>query len=29
LERALDVPDERGLDFATIEKRYPLLRNAM
>jgi uncharacterized repeat protein (TIGR03809 family) len=29
LEQALDVPDERALDLATIEKRYPLLRNAM
>ncbi|MBV9458488.1 MAG: TIGR03809 family protein [Bradyrhizobium sp.] len=29
LERALDVPDEPVLDLATIEKRYPLLRNSM
>jgi hypothetical protein len=29
LERALDVPGEEALDFATIEKRYPLLRNAL
>ncbi len=29
LERALDVPDEQGLDLATIEQRYPLLRNAL
>lgn len=29
LERALDVPDERMLDFAAIEKRYPLLRNTL
>lgn len=29
LERALDVPDERALDFATIERRYPLLRNTL
>ncbi len=31
LERALDVPDEgeQVLDFAAIEQRYPLLRNAM
>ena len=29
LERVLDVPDEPVLDLATIEKRYPLLRNAM
>ena len=27
LERALDVPDEQMLDLATIEQRYPLLRN--
>jgi hypothetical protein len=29
LERALDVPDKRVLDLATIEKRYPLLRNTL
>ncbi len=31
LERALDVPDEdeQVLDLATIEKRYPLLRNTL
>lgn len=27
LERALDVPNEQMLDLATIEQRYPLLRN--
>jgi uncharacterized repeat protein (TIGR03809 family) len=29
LERALDVPDEPMLDLATIEQRYPLLRNTL
>jgi uncharacterized repeat protein (TIGR03809 family) len=29
LERALDVPDEPVLDLAVIERRYPLLRNAL
>jgi uncharacterized repeat protein (TIGR03809 family) len=29
LERALDVPDEQVLDLATIEKRYPFLRNTL
>ena len=27
LERALDVPDVQMLDLASIEQRYPLLRN--
>ena len=29
LERALDVPDKPMLDLATIEQRYPLLRNTL
>lgn len=29
LERALDVPDKQMLDLATIEQRYPLLRNTL
>jgi hypothetical protein len=29
LQRVLDVPDEQVLDLATIEKRYPLLRNTL
>ena len=29
LERALDVPDEPMLDLASIEQRYPLLRNTL
>ena len=29
LQRALDVPDEQALDLATIEQRYPLLRNTL
>jgi len=29
LERALDVPDEKALDLASIQQRYPLLRNTL